>query len=135
MLAYAACQWGMIMAIARLGSPLLVGQFALGVAIASPVILLANLDLRALLTTDTRREFRFQDYLGLRLLTTLLALSVIGGLAATLGGGAEIAGIVMALGAFKATESVSDLQYGLFQQRGRNDRVGRSLMLRGPVTL
>src|SRR5688572_12989036 len=98
MLAYAACQWGMIMAIARLGSPLLVGQFALGVAIASPVILLANLDLRALLSTDARREFRFQDYLGLRLLTTLLALVAIGGLAAALGGSAEIAGVVVALG-------------------------------------
>src|SRR6185436_13798031 len=47
----------------------------------------------------------------------------------------EIAGVVMALGIFKALESVSDLQYGLFQQRGRNDRMGRSLMLRGPLSL
>lgn len=135
MLAYAASQWGMLVAIARLGSPQMVGQFALGLAISSPVILLANLELRSILSTDARREFRFQDYLGLRLLTTLLALVVIGGLAVALGGSGEITRVVVALGVFKATEAVSDLQYGLFQQRGRNDRMGRSLMLRGPINL
>jgi len=135
MLAYAACQWGMLVAIARLGSPRMVGQFALGLAISGPVMLLANLELRAIISTDARREFRFQDYLGLRLLTTVLALGVIAGLALALGESAEIARIVVALGVFKATEAVSDLQYGFFQQRGRNDRMGRSLMLRGPITL
>lgn len=135
MLVYAACQWSMLVAIARLGSPGMVGQFAIGLAVSSPVILLANLELRALLSTDARRDFRFQDYLGLRLLTTVLALSGIGVLAATMGGNGEIARAVVALGLFKATEAVSDLLYGLFQQRGRNDRMGRSLMLRGPLGL
>lgn len=135
MLTYAACQWGMLVAIARLGSPRMVGQFALGVAICSPVILLANLELRSILSTDARRQFRFQDYLGLRLLTTLLALAVIGGLAVALGESGEIARVVVALGVLKAIEAVSDLQYGLYQQRGRNDRMARSLMLRGPITL
>ncbi|HEV3029100.1 MAG TPA: lipopolysaccharide biosynthesis protein, partial [Planctomycetota bacterium] len=32
-------------------------------------------------------------------------------------------------------ESQSDLLYGLFQQRSRNDFMGRSLMLRGPLSL
>ncbi len=135
MLSYALCQWGILVAIARLGSPRMVGQFALGLAISSPVILLANLELRAILSTDARREFHYQDYLGLRLLTTLLALVVIGALAGALGEGGEIARVVIALGVFRATEAVSDLQYGLFQQRGRNDRMGRSLMIRGPISL
>ena len=135
MLAYAACQWGMLVAIARLGSPGKVGQYALGLAISSPVILLANLELRSIMSTDSLREFRFQDYLGLRLLTTLLALGVIAGLSVALGVSGEVARVVVALGVFKAIEAVSDLQYGLFQQRGRNDRMGRSLMLRGPISL
>ncbi len=135
MLVYAASQWGMLVAIARLGSPGMVGQFALGLAVCSPVILLANLELRAILSTDARRDFRFQDYLGLRLLTTVLALSIIAALAAGLGGNGEIARTIAVLGLFKATEAVSDLHYGLFQQRGRNDRMGRSLMLRGPLSL
>lgn len=135
MLAYAACQWGMLVAIARLGSTQMVGQFALGLAISGPVILLANLELRSLLATDALREFRFQDYLGLRLATTLVALAVIVILAVALGDAAASARVVVALGAFKAVEALTDLQYGLFQQRGRNDRMGRSLMLRGPILL
>jgi hypothetical protein len=34
---YAACQWGMLVALAKLGSPEMVGQFALGLAIGAPV--------------------------------------------------------------------------------------------------
>jgi O-antigen/teichoic acid export membrane protein len=135
MLTYAFCQWGMLVAIVRLGSPRMAGEFALGLAISSPVMLLANLELRSIISTDARRQFRFQDYLGLRLLTTLLAVGIIGALAATLGESGEIVRIIVALGAFKAMEAVSDLQYGLFQQRGRNDRMGRSMMLRGPISL
>jgi len=121
MLTYAACQWGMLVAIVRLGSPIKVGEFALGLAISSPVMLLANLELRALISTDARRQFRFQDYLGLRLLTTLIAVGATACLALALGSTGEITRIIVALGVFKATEAVGDLQYGLFQQRGRND--------------
>jgi len=135
MLTYAVCQWGMLVSIVRLGSPRMAGEFALGLAISSPVMLLANLELRTIISTDARRQFRFQDYLGLRLLTTLLAVGIIGALAAALGENGEIERIIVALGAFKATEAIGDLQYGLFQQRGRNDRMGRSLMLRGPICL
>ena len=84
MLTYAACQWGMLVAIVRLGSPKKAGEFALGLAISTPVMLLANLELRSIISTDARRQFRFQDYLGLRLLTTLLAVLTIGALAVTL---------------------------------------------------
>jgi hypothetical protein len=39
---YAACQWGIISLLARLGSPEIVGEYALGVAIAGPLLLLAQ---------------------------------------------------------------------------------------------
>ncbi len=38
---YAACQWGMISVLARLGSPEIVGQYALGVAVSTPILILA----------------------------------------------------------------------------------------------
>ncbi len=56
---YAICQWGMIVALAKLGSALMVGQFSLGLAIVTPVFMLSNLDLRAVQATDARRQFRF----------------------------------------------------------------------------
>jgi O-antigen/teichoic acid export membrane protein len=135
MLTYAACQWGMLVMMARLGSSRMVGQFALGLAISGPVMLLANLELRSIVSTDARREYRFQDYLGLRVLTTVLALLVVGMLAGGLGESGETARVIAALGAYKAVEALSDLTYGLFQQQGRNDLMGRSLILRGLSSL
>jgi len=35
---YSVFQWMMLVALAKLGSPLMLGQFALGLAIASPVL-------------------------------------------------------------------------------------------------
>src|SRR5262245_17210531 len=34
---YAGCQWGMLMVMAKLGSPEVVGQFALGLAVTGPI--------------------------------------------------------------------------------------------------
>ncbi len=58
----------------------MVGQFALGLAIAAPVVMFTNLQLRGVLATDARNEYRFGDYLALRLCATLLAMLTIGGL-------------------------------------------------------
>ena len=46
-LVYAACQWGMLVALAKFGSPELVGRFALALAVTAPVYMLTNLQLRA----------------------------------------------------------------------------------------
>lgn len=135
MITYAACQWGMLAIMARLGSPKMLGQFALGLAVSAPVMLLANLELRFILATDARREYRFRDYFGLRLLTSFIALVVIAALALAMGDGEGTTAAIAGLGVFKAVEALSDLLYGLFQQRSRNDLMGRSLMLRGPLSL
>src|SRR4051812_45337492 len=79
-LIYAGCQWGMLVIIAKLGSAELVGQFALGLAITAPVLMFSNLQMRGIQATDAKREYSFGDYLGLRLLTTLLALLIIAGI-------------------------------------------------------
>src|SRR4029077_9799987 len=62
----AACQWGAIVAMAKLGSSFMVGQFALGLAIATPVLMFTNLHLRAVQATDARRLCSFAEYLRLR---------------------------------------------------------------------
>ena len=45
---YAGCQWAMLVVLAKLGTPEMVGQFALGLAISGPVIMLANTGYRRL---------------------------------------------------------------------------------------
>ncbi len=134
-LLYAACQWGMVAALARLGSPEAVGRFALGAAVATPILMFTNLQLRQAQATDARGEYAFPDYLGLRLLTSALALAAAGAWGLVAGYRGETLAVLLAFMAGKAVESICDVFYGHFQQRERMDHVARSLALRGLLAL
>lgn len=132
---YAASQWGILVVLARLGTPEIVGRFGLALAITAPVFALLNLNLRTLLATDARREYTFDTYLGLRL--TAIAISVLAILAFILGVGylKEVSAVILALVLAKAIESVSDLLFGLIQKHERLDYIAKSAMLKGPLSL
>src|SRR5215471_13039004 len=70
-ISYALCQWGMIVALAKMSSSFMVGQFSLGLAISTPVLMFTNLQLRSVQATDVKRFYSFGSYLGLRTLTTM----------------------------------------------------------------
>jgi O-antigen/teichoic acid export membrane protein len=128
---YAGCQWGMISALAKLGSAAVVGRFALGLAITAPVFMFTNLQLRGVQATDARSEFAFSDYFTLRLLASLTGLCAVG-LIVLLGRYDRTTGAVIVLvGVAKAIESLSDVVAGLLQKVERLDRVAISLMIRG----
>jgi len=128
---YAACQWGMLVSLAKLGTPEMVGQFALGLAVGAPVMMLANLQLRSVQATDARNEYQFGDYLALRLATTTLAFGVICLIAWLAGYHRETALVVILVGVAKSVESLSDVIYGLMQKYERLDRIAIAMMLRG----
>ena len=132
---YATSQWAMLILLAKLSGPELVGQFALGLAITAPVFMLTNLQLRAVQATDARQDFHHADYLALRLITTAVAWAVLVGL--VFGGGfrAETALVILAFGAAKGIESVSDVVYGQFQQYERMDKIAISMMIKGVLAL
>ncbi len=132
---YAACQWGMMMALAKIGSPEMVGRFALGLAITAPVMLFASLALRAAQATDARGEYHFADYLALRLVTTFLALIVIAGIVLVGGYTGETGWVILLIGLAKAFEAISDVFYGLFQRAERMDRIAWSMIIKGVVSL
>jgi O-antigen/teichoic acid export membrane protein len=132
---YAASQWMMLVAVTKLGTPEMVGQFALGLAATAPVMLATNLNLRGIQATDARQEFDFGDYLGLRLLSALLALSVIVASAWLLGYPPQTFAIVVAVGVVKAVEGISDICFGWLQRQERMDRVAKSLLMKGPLAL
>ncbi|AHY47006.1 Membrane protein involved in the export of O-antigen and teichoic acid [Rubrobacter radiotolerans] len=134
-LVYAATQWGMLTALAKLGTPQMVGQFGLGLAITAPIILFANLNLVAVQSTDARRRYVFGDYAALRLLTTTLALGVICAVALLGDYGPGTALVVALIGVAKAVESLSDVTYGLYMQRERMEFIARSMILRGLLSL
>jgi O-antigen/teichoic acid export membrane protein len=131
---YAASQWGMITVLAKLGTPEIVGRFSLASAVAAPVIMFANLQLRTVQATDVQNKYVFGDYLGVRLITTSLAILVVTGFAFW-GYSVEKAVVIFAFGWAKGIESISDIFYGLFQHHERMDCVGKSLMIKGPLSL
>jgi O-antigen/teichoic acid export membrane protein len=132
---YAACQWGMLVLLAKFGSPEIVGQFTLGLAVTAPVVMLTNLQLRSVQATDAKHQYLFGDYLGLRLIGTGLALLLIGGITLNSGYRWETSLVILTIGLAKGFESISDVFYGLIQQYERMDRIAISMMIKGPLSL
>ena len=132
---YAACQWGMLMVLAKLGSPEMVGQFTLGLAVSAPVFMFTNLQLRNIQATDAKRQYLFGDYLALRLIATGVALLVILGITLVSGYRREILLIILLVGLAKAFESISDVFYGFIQHHERMDKMAIALMIKGPLSL
>lgn len=132
---YTACQWGMLSGLAKLGSPTMVGQFALALAVTAPLFLFADLNLRSIQATDTNGDFRFLSYSVLRLVTTILAClaSVIVVNIGSYPSGTKWAILFVALG--KGFDALSDVFYGLFQQREQMYFVARSLIFNGTCSL
>lgn len=131
----AAGQWGQMLVLARCCEPEQVGEFALGLAIASPLLMFSNLNLRSVQITDVRGRYRFGDYLGLRLFTTAVALFVLALLTALVGYNASAGMIALGLGLTKGLEAVSDIMHGFQQQHDRMDLVSRSVALRSLLGL
>jgi O-antigen/teichoic acid export membrane protein len=132
---YAACQWGAIVALAKLGSSFMIGQFSLGLAISAPVLMFTNLHLRAVQATDARRLCSFGEYLRLRTAMTMAGLAVIAGIACFGHYERQTAMVILAVALAKGIETLSDIHYGLFQLNDRLDQIGRSMMLRGVLSV
>jgi len=132
---YAACQWGVLAILAKFGSLEMVGQFALGLAVAGPVMVFSQLQLRAVQATDACHRYDFVDYLGLRLVTTTIAMAIIVGMVVVSQYAWNVVSVILAVTLFTAADTFSDLIYGLLQQHERMDRIAQSMMLKGPLFL
>jgi O-antigen/teichoic acid export membrane protein len=132
---YAGCQWGMLVALAKLTTAEKVGQFALALAITAPIQMLINLQLRGIQATDARQTYSFGDYLGLRLIAVALGLVIVVGVVMGTGYRGVTAWVILVVGMAKGFESISDVFFGLLQQRERMDRIGISSMLKGVLSL
>jgi len=132
---YALSQFGVLLTLAKFGNASIVGQYALAVAVAAPVFMLTNLQLRAVQATDARLEYRFGDYFTLRCLSTLLGIMAITGVAGFLRCDRGIKALIVVVACAKAVESISDIIAGHLQKFERLDQVAMALMLRGMAAL
>lgn len=132
---YAACQWGMVTLLVKLGDPAVVGRLSLGLAVTAPIFMFSNLQLRALQATETTGALAFADFAGVRLATTAIA-TLTSALIAWFGGyGPELTWTIFGLGIVRAVDSLSDVIHGDLQQKERMDRLAASMMLRGPISV
>lgn len=133
--AYAACQWATLVALARLVSPERVGQYALGLAVATPVMIFSLLHLRQVLATDACDAYEFVEYRTVRAAATCLGVVVIVAIVGVAGYPLETAGVIVAVGLSKAFDGMSDIYWGLLQKRAQMRRVAISLIVRNVLSL
>lgn len=128
---YAATQFGMLSAVAKLSDASVVGQYALALAITAPVFMLTNLQLRGVQATDAHDHYQFADYFTLRCLSTLIGLFVILSIVGVSRYDSTTKLVVLLVAAAKAAETFSDVIAGHLQKCERLDQVARALVLRG----
>ncbi len=132
---YAACQCAILVVLAKLASAADVGLFALALAITAPVMLATSLQLRVVQATDARGDHPFAVYLGVRLVTTALALGAICAIAVAAGYPRPTLALIMTLALAKAFESVSDVVFGLLQQHEDLRRIALSMLAKGVLSV
>jgi O-antigen/teichoic acid export membrane protein len=132
---YGLAQWGMIIALTKLGTAQLVGRFAIAQALSAPVVMFTNLQLRIVQATDARNEYRVGDYLTLRSAMSVLALLIIAAVAIVGPYRPEVRPVILLVGAAKCVESISDVIHGLWQKHERLDLSAISMTIKGPTSL
>lgn len=134
--AFVLSQWLVMVIFAKLGSPTLLGRVVFGLALITPLFVVASFQLRMIQSTDSEHRYTVGQYLGLRTSTTIVAMLAAGVIAVVLRmAGSAVGMIVIAWALSKCADAGSDSLYGLFQQRERMDYVGLSLTIRGGAAI
>jgi O-antigen/teichoic acid export membrane protein len=130
-LVFSGTQWLITVALARLGSISMVGQYALGQAVCTPIFAFTGLQMRAVQATDCNGTYQFRDYLTVRIVGTACAIAAVGALSWLMPWRRDTVLVVLAVACSKAIESFSDVLYGLFQLHDRLDQIAIAMAIRG----
>ncbi|HXJ12217.1 MAG TPA: hypothetical protein VNH19_08080 [Candidatus Limnocylindrales bacterium] len=132
---YAAGQFAILMLLTKLVRPEQVGQYALGLALVYPVMMLANMQLRSVMNSSTNNQVQFGHYLSVRLLTTFAAFAVIFGVTQVLRYDRELTAVVLLVGVAYGIETISDVYYARLQLHDRMAEISKSLMARAALSV
>jgi O-antigen/teichoic acid export membrane protein len=132
---YGFSQWGQLVALAKIGTIEMVGNFALALAVCLPVLMFSSLSLRSLQVTDYKRSHRFLEYMGLRLVMLCLSLAFIVAFGLAAGYSSAVILSTVLIGAAKAVEYVSDILYGSLQQQENMSGIAISMSLRAILSV
>jgi len=130
-LTYQASQWLNLVMMAKLLDVADVGRFALALAICTPITTFASLNLRSVQVTDAKDEHRFGHFLGVQLLTALIAMLIISAIAAGSGYEASTAWLIVVVGLGQAVITTRGVFIGFNQKHERMDTVAASTAVLG----
>lgn len=132
---YAFTQFILLIILAKLGNPTVVGQFTLALAVCSPVFLLSNLKLRTVMCTDINDNYYYKTFKFLRVLSSLIAIIFIALIAFFSNYSLDMFWVIMLFSFAKFVEMQSDIYYGLFQKREEMDLIAKSLIIKGTLNI
>ena len=128
-------KWAMFVLLAKLVSANEVGTFTLALAVATPITILAQLQLRAALITDAKNEYPFGAYRAMRLATVGLALIIIGAVGLALYGFSYTTALLALVGLSQVTSSLRDIWMGLSQKQEQMNVTATGNMIDGVLSL
>jgi len=134
-LIHALTQWGILISIAKLGSPEMVGVFTLALAITAPLVLLYRFNLRSVVVSDGNNEYSFDDYYSLRVVSTFIFIITMIIIALFYIPDWEITLVIIIFSLSRAVESISDILHGKLQQIERMDITAKSRIYKGIIAL
>jgi len=132
---YFACQWAMIVVLAKMTNVLFVGEFTYGLAITTPLVLLTNMSLSSFLATHGTVHYDFRDCLGIRLISLTVVLMAMIGFCLLARFPAERIALIACILMAKIFDSLSELIYSMLQKHERLDRVSLSKSSQGILQL
>lgn len=131
-LIYSLSQFLILVILAKLGNPAMVGLYSIGLAITEPINKLTNLQLRQIQATDTKdSNYKFNDYYGLRIVSSTIMVLIILVIIIISSYRTEKSLIILLIVLRRMIFSYSDVVFGQLQKHERMDYIGKSQSVRG----
>jgi len=132
---YIATQWGLLVVLTKFFTPGEFGNYALALAIVTPIFSVSALQLRSVFVTSTSDDIKFENYLLLRIVTNLLALCVVVILCMLGVFALELLPLALLLGANQGVLNMKDIYQAVMQKYERINYFSFSRVLQGSTTL
>lgn len=129
--ARAACRYGTLLLIGYFCGLTVAGEYAIAMALCTPLWAFVMLGLRGALVTDARREYSFADYLAVRLIASGIGGLVVVGIVLLGAYDARAATAILLVAAARLLEGISDILRARLQQQERMDRIAIALGIQG----
>lgn len=127
---YYIAQWAMLSIVAKYDSITVLGTYALALAVVTPILLVAQMQLRQVVVTDATRGTSFGAYLVTRAIFVVLAIFAVAVISITIRWDSAFAMVAVLLAMAKGIEAIGDLAHGSLQRDGRLSLASKLLIVR-----